>query len=101
QDFLDSQARVLGIATGSQAAAPSHGPTSSSLPPAKPTTASAGTATPPASSVSGSFDAAFPMLGPVIEQTPGRLVIERRYELARDLFLRDHTLGNAPNAADP
>ena len=101
QDFLDSQARVLGIATGSQAALPSHGPTSSSLPPPKPTTASAGTATPPAPAVPGSFDAAFPMLGPVIEQTPGRLVIERRYELARDLFLRDHTLGNAPNAADP
>src|SRR3546814_5616631 len=28
-------------------------------------------------------------------------MMERRYDLDHDLFLRDHTLGNAPSASDP
>src|SRR3546814_14480145 len=41
------------------------------------------------------------MLGTITEQTSQRLMMERRYDLDHDLFLRDHTLGNAPSASDP
>ncbi|RJF80237.1 hypothetical protein D3874_27600 [Oleomonas cavernae] len=52
QDFLDSQARVLGLATGTAPV------------PAMPQAAAAATATPPAG-----FDPAFPMLG-IVELSP-------------------------------
>src|SRR3546814_8379861 len=59
---------------------------------------------PPAPSPAASnsaLDPAFPMLGTITEQTSQRLMMERRYDLDHDLFLRDHTLGNAPSASDP
>ncbi|HSW15281.1 MAG TPA: acyltransferase domain-containing protein, partial [Solimonas sp.] len=90
QDFLDSQARVLGLATGT---APAAAPT---LPMAMP--AAAAVAAVPAAE---GFDPAFPLLGRITEQAPGRRVFERRYDIRQDLFLRDHTLGNAPSASDP
>ena len=96
QDFLDSQARVLGLAAGVPGGvmmpSPMATPSAATMP------ASAAATPAPAN---GAVDPAFPMLGAIVEQTPGRLVIERRYDLDRDLFLRDHTLGNAPSAQDP
>src|SRR3546814_20779926 len=59
---------------------------------------------PPAPSPAASnsaLDPAFPMLGTITEQTSQRLMMERRYDLDHDLFLRDHTIGNAPSASDP
>lgn len=96
QDFLDSQARVLGLAAGvpggvmtpSPMAGPqTHAPSAPSMPLPTPG--------------SSAIDPAFPMLGTITEQTPRRLSMERRYELDLDLFLRDHTLGNAPSTGDP
>ncbi|HEY0973488.1 MAG TPA: beta-ketoacyl synthase N-terminal-like domain-containing protein [Solimonas sp.] len=82
QAFLDSQARVLGLVTGS---AP----------------ATAATAIAAAPQAGGAHDPAYPLLGPVTEQDGQRLVMERRYELETDLFLRDHCIGGTPSARDP
>ncbi len=81
QDFLDSQARVLGLA--------------SSAAPAMPQAVAATAVAAPVG-----FDPAFPLLGPV-QLSAGKLTSERRYTIEQDLFLRDHTLGDAPSAADP
>jgi len=86
QDFLDSQARVLGLAGGTA-------PLAVATPPAP--------LPQPATDRVDGFDAAFPLLGRIIEQAPGRRVFERRYDLNQDLFLRDHTLGNAASTNDP
>jgi acyl transferase domain-containing protein/phosphopantetheinyl transferase (holo-ACP synthase) len=75
QDFLDSQARVLGLVSGST-----------------PTTA-------PVASGSA-LDPNFPLLGSVSEHSDARLVMERRYALDSDPFLRDHCIGGAPSARD-
>jgi len=75
QDFLDSQARVLGLAT---AAVP---PLVSSPPPA----------TLPR----------FPLLGTVTESSASRLVVERTFDIQQDLFLRDHAIGGVPSRCDP
>lgn len=95
QDFLDSQARVLGLAAGVPGGVMMPSPMAAPQPPAS--------APAQRSPVAGSsaIDPAFPMLGTITEQTPDRLVMERRYDLDLDLFLRDHTLGNAPSASDP
>ncbi|MFA5941944.1 MAG: beta-ketoacyl synthase N-terminal-like domain-containing protein [Sinimarinibacterium sp.] len=85
QDFLDSQARVLGLVTGATPA---------------PVAATPPLAAAPIATGDG-IDASFPLLGRIVEQTPGRLVIERRYDLEHDLFLRDHVLAPAPSVADP
>jgi acyl transferase domain-containing protein/phosphopantetheinyl transferase len=37
----------------------------------------------------------WPLLGPILEQSPERLYCERRFDLERDRFLHDHTLGSA------
>ncbi|MGQ0700763.1 MAG: beta-ketoacyl synthase N-terminal-like domain-containing protein [Panacagrimonas sp.] len=77
QDFLDSQARVLGLATGE----PTAMPASSIAAPAP--------------------DAqAYPLLGPVIESSDEKLVIERSFDLDTDLFIRDHCIGGAPSEHD-
>lgn len=75
QEFLDSQARVLGLATNPAAAAV---PTATSKP-----------------------LAAYPMLGTVIEETATRLVTERTFDIHEDLFLRDHAIGGVPTPRDP
>lgn len=84
QDFLDSQARVLGL-VGAQprAAIPEQPKAASGL-------------------AIGNLPAgdAFPLLGDIVEQGPHRLVMKRRYALDRDLFLRDHTIGGAPSTRD-
>ncbi len=87
QDFLDSQARVLGLtgATPQPAAAVT-------MPSAQATAAPAAVVDPAAR---------FPMLGKVVEQTDQRMVIARRFTLERDWFLRDHTIGGAPSARNP
>lgn len=77
QEFLDSQARVLGLAAGMKSDAAPVAVTASSAPAGR-----------------------FPLLGTVIESTPERLVIERRYDLDTDLFIRDHCVGGAPSARD-
>ena len=81
QDFLDSQARVLGLASGTTADA--------SAP-----------AVPAAVAASTTPDPAYPLLGPVLEHSDQRLVMERRYDLDTDRFLRDHCIGGMPSARD-
>lgn len=76
QEFLDSQARVLGLAMSPPAATP------------------APVMTAPAS------EGNYPLLGRVIEHSAERLAIEHTLDLDRDLFLRDHTIGGAPSAHD-
>lgn len=79
QEFLDSQARVLdGFATG--ALAPADPAAAERADPARPD------------------PDRYPLLGRVLSQDSARLVCERRYDLASDLFLRDHALGSAPSA---
>ncbi len=82
QAFLDSQARVLGLATG-------HAPIAAPLSVAA------------RAAVSNQLDAAFPLLGPVIERSDMREVCERRYDLDTDRFLRDHCVGGTPSQRDP
>ncbi|MGB0955453.1 MAG: 4'-phosphopantetheinyl transferase superfamily protein, partial [Panacagrimonas sp.] len=79
QEFLDSQARVLGLATGQSAAAPE---------------AEAASAPP-------SDDLRYPLLGAIIESKPGRLVMQRDYSLHTDAFLGDHCIGGTPSQNDP
>ncbi|MES0872718.1 beta-ketoacyl synthase N-terminal-like domain-containing protein [Sinimarinibacterium thermocellulolyticum] len=76
QDFLDSQARVLGLVAG---------------------VATTVTPTAPAPGL----DPAYPLLGTVREQSDAHLVMERRFDLDTDAFLRDHCIGGAPSARDP
>ncbi|MGQ0529718.1 MAG: beta-ketoacyl synthase N-terminal-like domain-containing protein [Panacagrimonas sp.] len=76
QEFLDSQARMLSLATGVPLA---HQ-----------------TAAPPPSP-----DAAqFPLLGPVLEADGRRLVMERVFDLDTDRFLSDHCIGGTPSEHD-
>ncbi|NGY05277.1 type I polyketide synthase [Solimonas terrae] len=97
QDFLDSQARVLGLAAGVPGGVMMPSATAGQHP-----LSVAPAAAPATAPVAGTdIDPLFPMLGTITEQAPGRMVMERRYDLDRDLFLRDHTLGNAPSAQDP
>ena len=80
QEFLDSQARVLGLASGTRPA----------------------NAVPAVTAPLPFPDAVeFPLLGRVIESSAERLVVERRYDLDTDLFIRDHCVGGAPSARDP
>ncbi len=79
QDFLDSQARVLDGFAGGVAAI------------ADPLAAE------PADPARPDPDR-YPLLGRVLSHDGGKLVCERRYDLASDLFLRDHALGSAPSA---
>ncbi|MDB5985892.1 MAG: acyltransferase protein, partial [Nevskia sp.] len=81
QDFLDSQARVLGIA-----------------PPAETMSMMA---TPAAAVASDGHSAQFPLLGIEVERTADRLVIERQYDPDTDLFLQDHAIGPAPSQHQP
>ena len=78
QDFLDSQARVLGLVAGTAPTNPSA---------AMPAT--------------DGFDPDYPLLGRITERDATRLVMERRYDLDSDPFLRDHCIGGAPSARDP
>ncbi len=43
------------------------------------------------------FEDAWPFLGHIIEKTSHYLYCERRFDLHRDIFLQDHTLGSAPS----
>jgi len=82
QAFLDSQARVLGLATGH---APAAAPASTAVP-----------------AIAGNpLDAGFPLLGPALERSDTREVCERRYDLQTDRFLRDHCVGGTPSLRDP
>ncbi len=78
QDFLDSQARVLGLA----AAGASQ--------PQPPNTRHAA----PIS------EAEYPLLGPVQLATGTQLISERSYTLDSERFLRDHCIGGTPSARD-
>lgn len=80
QSFLDSQARVLGLVTGT-----GHSPV--------PQRAEEG--------VLKLLDAAYPLLGPATERSAQREVSERRYDLQTDPFLRDHCVGGVPSLRDP
>lgn len=73
QDFLDSQARVLDGFAGTAPAIEAVDP-------------------------SRADPHRYPLLGRITEQDAMRLSCERRYDLASDLFLRDHALGSAPSA---
>jgi acyl transferase domain-containing protein/phosphopantetheinyl transferase len=79
QEFLDSQARVL---TG--LAMPMSSDTVRSL------------VQPPAGT-----SEAFPLLGPVIEQSEGRIVFERNFDETLDVFVNDHAIGPHPSELQP
>lgn len=79
QEFLDSQARVMGLATGNGGA----------MAPARPAVAAP---SPEAER--------FPLLGRVVESSTDRLVTERVYDLDTDLFIRDHCIGGTPSLRD-
>ncbi|MGH8516545.1 MAG: acyltransferase domain-containing protein, partial [Panacagrimonas sp.] len=82
QEFLASQARVMGLvptARGATAAAPTL---LSSLAAASP------------------IDPDFPLLGRSPSIQDGRLVVERSFDLAHDLFLLDHAIGAQPSSRD-
>ena len=80
QDFLDSQARVLGLQSGGVPASP-----------VGPLLAAAG-ATP---------EARYPLLGREVERSTERLVLECSYDPDTQLFLRDHAIGPKPSAQQP
>jgi acyl transferase domain-containing protein/phosphopantetheinyl transferase (holo-ACP synthase) len=81
QEFLDSQARVLGLTSGNVGTVTS--------PMAVPVAAAP---TPDAER--------YPLLGPVVESTVERLVMERTYDLETDLVIRDHCIGGVPSERD-
>jgi phosphopantetheinyl transferase len=58
---------------------------------------------PPAeATVGGNRQNPFPMLGDVIEHEPGRKMVNiRKYTLADDIFLQDHTLATQISAVEP
>ncbi len=80
QDFLDSQARVLGLQSGGVP-----------ISPVAPLLAVAG-ATP---------EARYPLLGREAERSTERLVLECSYDPDTQLFLRDHAIGPKPSAQQP
>jgi acyl transferase domain-containing protein len=55
----------------------------------------------PDPSVSASVEANFPLLGRIIEQTATRLRTEKRFQIDRDIFLEDHTLGGKVSFLHP
>ncbi len=82
RDFLDSQARVMGLV-----AAPAG---------------SAVTAPGPAATTMTSQGVRFPLLHGAEKKVDGtRVVFEKRLCLEQDAFLQDHTIGGAPSAHDP
>lgn len=80
QEFLASQARVLGLA----AAAPAAGSAPAFAPEARVSV----------------IDPDFPLLGCSVSMQDGRLVVERTFDLAHDLFLLDHAIGAQPSSRD-
>lgn len=79
QEFLDGQARVLGLSAG----------LTTGLAPAATTTPS-----------SDGDAERYPLLGTVTELSADRLVLDRTYDLDTDLFLRDHCIGGRPSERD-
>ena len=51
--------------------------------------------------VQPTFAEEWPLLGDIIEQDHNQLLCERQFDLERDIFLRDHTLGGAPSERNP
>lgn len=88
QDFLDSQARILGLAAPHPAA--TIAAPSAALSPA----ATGGDAAQPDPS-------RYPLLGRIVEQSADRLICERIYDSDLDQFLQDHAIGSAPSARQP
>lgn len=78
QDFMQSQARVLGIGVAAPAAA-------------APTVA-------PIAATSDGFDPQYPLLGRILEHDAAHLLSERVYGIATDPFLLDHAMGEKPSA---
>lgn len=83
QDFLDSQARVMGLA-----------------PAPAPLAETPRAVAPPPAPAAPLIDANFPLLGALVERSADRLVFERRFDSAQDLFLLDHAIGAAPSTHD-
>ncbi|MDP3858231.1 MAG: beta-ketoacyl synthase N-terminal-like domain-containing protein [Stagnimonas sp.] len=96
QEFLDSQARVLGLAglvlppRGDALA--DHAPSAKSPLPLPPPTRGGG---------NGSGAVRYPLLGEITARSEQGLDAERVLDLASDLFLRDHAIGTAPTPRDP
>ena len=96
QEFLDSQARVLGGFAVPGAAAPVGLPVPAPVPAA-------------AMAVAASVGEAgelpdpsrYPLLGRITERSEQRLVCERIYDTDLDLFLEDHAIGSPPTARQP
>jgi acyl transferase domain-containing protein/phosphopantetheinyl transferase len=90
QDFLDCQMQVMGAASVRAVDAPAARARNGS-PAAKP---------PPSSETAAEFARAWPLLGAVLEHSHGRLCCERRFDVASDRWLLDHTLGGASGGTD-
>ncbi|ROH87811.1 acyltransferase domain-containing protein [Stagnimonas aquatica] len=93
QEFLDSQARVLGLAGVLPATAvpreqPAVPPAPSPMPMPMPAAVTA----------DGSR---YPLLGEIRLRERERLQAERLLDLASDVFLNDHAIGTAPTPRDP
>ena len=87
-EFLASQARAMERLTGA-----ASGPAGMPAAPAA--------AAPTAQSRDPVAELEGPLLGDVVEQSATRLVAERRLDIARDVFLQDHTFGSNPSESDP
>ena len=86
QEFLDSQARVMGLAGVAAAVGGAHAP--------------APLAPSPMPMATTPVDPDFPLLGREVTIQDGRLVAEREFDLAHDLVLLDHAIGARPSTRD-
>lgn len=87
QDFLDSQARVLGLLDG-------HAPVGAALAANEPAPRAPSASLP-------DLDPAFPLLGRISQPRADQLESRRCFDLETDKFLRDHCIGGTPSARAP
>ncbi|WP_374680169.1 beta-ketoacyl synthase N-terminal-like domain-containing protein [Hydrocarboniphaga effusa] len=81
QDFMQSQARVLGISAGIGSGA-----------------AAAVASAAPLATRGDDLDPQYPLLGRIVELDAAHLLSERVYSVETDPFLLDHAMGEAPSA---
>ncbi len=94
QEFLDSQARMLGLTGAAPATGDAH-PLPLFAQPIMPS---------PAGVLQTRFTdnhLAFPLLGDILEHSSDRLVATRHFDASSDVFLQDHALGGAPSRSEP
>lgn len=105
QEFLDSQARMLGLGNEVVALPPIVMPSLPTLAPPPAPTAPAPIAA--SSALEGVLETrfasnrqAYPLLGDIQEHSNDRLVALRHFDISTDVFLLDHSLGGSPSRRD-